>query len=213
MRLVGGATGAEGRVELMVGGEWRTVCDESWDLLDADVACRHLDLGYALVAVVDAGFGPGTASIWSTRLNCDGSEASLMDCPRVAGASCQHSQDAGVVCSNASKCVCVCVCVYVRMCDCVWDMCMHVHANMCVVYSCMFTQHNTVGIQRIQLLALLKLQKIHCATSRAPELETHMRYLSMLVFHLLSLPTNCEKSLMESSWLCTYTMGRGGGEK
>ena len=89
---------------------------------------------------------------------------------------------------------------------------MHVHANMCVVYSRMYAQHNTVGIQ---LLALLKTAEdpLDCTTSRAPELETHMRYLSMLVFHLLSLPTNCEKSLMDSSWLCTYTMGRGGGEK
>ena len=121
VRLVGGATGAEGRVELLVGGQWRTICDESWDLLDADVACRQLELGYALVAVVDAGFGQGTAPSWSMSLNCDGSEAGLLECPLVAGASCQHSQDAGVVCSNACECVrarahvCVCV-VYVCVC-------------------------------------------------------------------------------------------------
>ena len=101
IRLVGGATAAEGRVELMVAGEWQTICDDKWDLLDADVACRQLNLGYALVAVVDAGFGQGTAPIWSMRLNCLGSEAGLLDCPRTDGASCQHSQDAGVVCSNA----------------------------------------------------------------------------------------------------------------
>ena len=124
VRLVGGATRAEGRVELLVGGQWRTICDESWDLLDADVACRQLELGYALVAVVDAGFGQGTASSWNMMLNCDGSEAGLLECPLVAGASCQHSQDAGVVCSNACKCVCVCACACVRacvrVCVCVW---------------------------------------------------------------------------------------------
>ena len=106
-------------MELLVGGQWRTICDESWDLLDADVACRQLELGYALVAVVDAGFGQGTAPSWSMMLNCDGSEAGLLDCPLVAGAGCQHDQDAGVVCSNACKCVCVCVCVCVCACVCV----------------------------------------------------------------------------------------------
>ena len=64
IRLVGGATAAEGRVELMVAGEWQTICDEKWDLLDADVACRQLNLGYALVAVVDAWFGLGNTPFW-----------------------------------------------------------------------------------------------------------------------------------------------------
>ena len=101
IRLVGGATAAEGRVELVVAGEWRTICDDRWDLSDADVACRQLDLGYALVAVVDAGFGQGNAPIWTMRLDCVGSESGLLDCPHTDGASCEHSQDAGVVCSNA----------------------------------------------------------------------------------------------------------------
>ena len=44
LRLVGGQSESEGRVEVCVDGFWGTVCDQNWSQREAIVACRQAGL-------------------------------------------------------------------------------------------------------------------------------------------------------------------------
>lgn len=42
VRLAGGDSRKEGRVEIFLNGEWGSVCDHGWNDVNAAVVCRQL---------------------------------------------------------------------------------------------------------------------------------------------------------------------------
>ncbi|NXR21030.1 CD6 protein, partial [Cinclus mexicanus] len=100
LRLVGGRSHCEGRVELEQEGTWGTVCDDGWDIPDADVVCRQLQCGHAVRAHGNAAFGRGHGPILRDEVGCEGHEGDLWECPAELEHDCSHKEDAGVVCSE-----------------------------------------------------------------------------------------------------------------
>ncbi|XP_074542840.1 uncharacterized protein LOC141802924 [Halichoeres trimaculatus] len=101
-RLVGGSDRCAGRVELWRDGKWGTVCDDQWDLRDANVVCSQLGCGYAISVTGQGGsFLPGRGPIHLDDLNCTGKEENLWACPSAQNETdCGHKEDAAVVCSE-----------------------------------------------------------------------------------------------------------------
>ncbi|XP_037400460.1 uncharacterized protein LOC108412143 isoform X3 [Pygocentrus nattereri] len=102
LRLVNGNDPCSGRVEVYNNGQWGTVCDNNWDINDAEVVCREMKCGRAVSATHSAHFGQGSDPILLDNVDCSGSESTLKSCShRGFGThSCNHGKDAGVICSG-----------------------------------------------------------------------------------------------------------------
>ena len=98
----GSYSGHAGRVEVYNSGSWGTVCDDSWSINDANVACHQLGFGYALAANCCAAFGQGSGSILLDDLACTGSESSLVSCTHqgIGTHNCWRGKNSGVICSH-----------------------------------------------------------------------------------------------------------------
>lgn len=95
LRIVGD-TAASGRLEVFHAGVWGTVCDDSFDEIDATVACRQLGFSSGTSYTAGGGVDP----ILMDDVACTGSELRLVDCsfPGWEVHNCSHGEDVGVEC-------------------------------------------------------------------------------------------------------------------
>ncbi|XP_071486160.1 scavenger receptor cysteine-rich domain superfamily protein-like [Diadema antillarum] len=101
LRLVDGLSPDHGRLEIFHDYEWGTICDYSWSMEDAVVACRQL--GFLRVVTANVFYGGGEGPIHLKRVSCNGSESKLINCniPEWGTRYCQHSNDVGIYCSSS----------------------------------------------------------------------------------------------------------------
>ena len=92
-------------MEVYHNGEWGTVCDDGWDLNDAQVVCSELGLSPVIAIRHNASYGQGGGQIWLDHLNCVGTEWTIRMCPHRGwgDSKCSHSKDAGVQCDIPGK--------------------------------------------------------------------------------------------------------------
>ena len=89
---------SRGRVELLLNGEWRTVCNGSFGFQEANVICNQLGLNGAR-RVRTGYYGEGSGGIVTLgNSSCDGGEDNILDCGLSSSRNCSHAEDVGVEC-------------------------------------------------------------------------------------------------------------------
>lgn len=105
VRLINGGHRCEGRVEVLHNGSWGTVCDDDWDMVDANVVCRQLGCGIAVTVASSSKFGQGSGSILLDNVDCKGGERDLSQCGNQGWGihNCYHYEDVAVTCKGVLR--------------------------------------------------------------------------------------------------------------
>ena len=90
-----------GRLEILINGEWGTICDDLWGDNEASVACRLLGFSPEGARGISR-CGGGKGFIYLDDVSCNGDEESLLGCSHkgVGIENCDHYEDAGVICNQ-----------------------------------------------------------------------------------------------------------------
>ncbi|XP_026166481.1 lysyl oxidase homolog 3B isoform X2 [Mastacembelus armatus] len=108
IRIVGGRSSYEGRVEVQVGSKWGTVCSTGWTTKEAMVVCRQLGLGYSMHAITETWYwdNSNVTEMVMSGVKCVGNEMALTQCQHHKTVSCQRAAPkfaAGVICSETAS--------------------------------------------------------------------------------------------------------------
>ncbi|XP_069845165.1 lysyl oxidase homolog 3 isoform X4 [Dipodomys merriami] len=113
IRLSGGRSRYEGRVEVQTGGpghlRWGLICGDDWGTLEAMVACRQLGLGYANHGLQETWYwdSGNITEVVMSGVRCTGTELSLDQCTHHSShITCKRTGTrftAGVICSETAS--------------------------------------------------------------------------------------------------------------
>ena len=100
VRVVDGKSPFDGRVEVNYDGKWGTVCDDKFDIVDANVICRMLGSEKA-TDIYTSGGGDDSSPIWLDDIDCKGEEKTILECLHdgFGNSNCRHMEDVGVICA------------------------------------------------------------------------------------------------------------------
>lgn len=110
IKVVNGSNQCSGTVLILHNGRWGSVCDDGWDVSDAQVVCRELGCPRG-EAKVQAYFGLLAQQSWMAGVGCTGSERSLIECSSKLGSDlCGPQNYAGVICEGKALYISVYFC-------------------------------------------------------------------------------------------------------
>nr|XP_022294247.1 complement factor I-like [Crassostrea virginica] len=98
IRLGNSSVSNEGLLYVYLNGEWGTVCDDGFGMVEANVSCRTLGFQRAVDCHRSAMLGIGSGAILMDEVRCSGYEESLFNCRYITDHDCVHEEDVGVTC-------------------------------------------------------------------------------------------------------------------
>ncbi|XP_039644387.1 deleted in malignant brain tumors 1 protein-like [Perca fluviatilis] len=102
VRLVNRTSLCSGRLEVKSNQStqsWSSVCEDDFDLQDAEVVCRELGCGAPSV-LQGALYGDMEAPVWTKEFQCRGQESALLDCESSDRNTCSSGKAVGLTCSE-----------------------------------------------------------------------------------------------------------------
>ncbi|XP_072024362.1 lysyl oxidase homolog 2-like isoform X2 [Amphiura filiformis] len=111
VRLVGGPSSSEGRLEVLVKDQWGTVCDSRYNpgfgYIQGDLVCRELGFDIAIDVKNSDSYGRSTGPVWLSYIYCTGEEDFLWQCDNDVNSKdyygssyCDHSEDVAIRCAS-----------------------------------------------------------------------------------------------------------------
>ncbi|MBN3322179.1 C163A protein, partial [Atractosteus spatula] len=99
VRLLGGKSHCDGRVEVHYNSTWGRLLQHSWGYREASVVCRQLGCGSVVQIYNSSVYETGDSAVCLTGIQCSGDESHLVNCSSPQTVNCNTGQDVALLCS------------------------------------------------------------------------------------------------------------------